>query len=204
MSTNAVLNAGIYVGEGVNKLLSSPRLLFTKGQVAIAALILSIGVTSAATALQLPALGLPEPLSNSQVTVAPATPRIALTSGTYLYGQAPVSGQVGREYVVFEVNQGRVIGALFMPSSEFSCFQGVLENNQMNMTVASTYDNSALSYQLAQAQSTVLAATGSGAFIEGLNSLTYPHTLELEKYHQIDSISANDQRLLATCQAKYQ
>lgn len=202
MSGNAVLRARMTVGEGVNQFLGSSRRLFTREQVTIAALILLVGVTSTATALQSPALGIPEPVSNNIVTVA--TPRVPLSNGTYLYGQAPVGGQLGREYMVFEVRQGQVIGAMYMPSSEFSCFQGVLENNQMNVTVASTYDNSALTYQLAQEQPRVLAAVGDGALIQGLNSLTYPHTLELQNFHQINNITTNDQRLLATCQAKYQ
>ena len=203
MSSNTVLNTSINFGDRVHQLIGSPRWLLTKGQIAIAALILSVGVTSAVT-IQLPALGTPELPSNSVVTIAPVTPRISLSSGVYLYGQAAVAGQTGQEYMVFEVSQGRVVGAFYVPNSEFSCFQGVLENNQMNVTVASTYDNSSLAYQLAQEQPRVLAAVGEGALIEGLNSLTYPHRLGLENFHQINNMTANDQRLLATCQAKYQ
>jgi len=204
MSSNTVLNTDINFRDRVHQLIGSPRWLLTKGQVAIAALILSVGVTSAVTAVQLPALGVPVSPSNNIVTIAPITPRVSLPDGTYLYGQAPVGEQMGKEYMVFEVSQGRVRGAFYVPNSEFSCFQGVLENNQMNVTVASTYDNSSLAYQLAQEQPRVLAAVGDGAFIEGLNSLTYPHRLELENFHQITNMTANDQRLLATCQAKYQ
>lgn len=204
MSSNTVLNTNINFGDRVHQVIGSPRWLLTKGQIAIAALILSVGVTSAVTTIQLPALGTPEPPSNSIVTIAPVTPRISPPSGVYLYGQATVAGQTGQEYMVFEVSQGRVVGAFYVPNSEFSCFQGVLENNQMNVTVASTYDNSSLAYQLAQEQPRVLAAVGEGALIEGLNSLTYPHRLGLENFHQINNMTANDQRLLATCQAKYQ
>jgi hypothetical protein len=201
---NSELNVGLNFGDRINSLIGSPRWLLTRGQAAIVALILSVGVTSTATAIQLPALGLPEPISNDLVTVAPTTSRASLPNGTYLYGQAPLGGQMGQEYVVFEVRQGQVVGAFYTPNSEFSCFQGVLENNQMNVTVASTYDNSSLAYQLAQEQPRNLAAVGDGALIEGLNSITYPHRVGLEDFHPISSITANDQQLLATCQAKYQ
>ncbi len=197
-------NVGLNFGDRISSLIGSPRWLLTRGQAAIVALILSVGVTSTATAIQLPALGIPEPISNDLVTVAPTTSRASLPNGTYLYGQAPLGGQMGQEYVVFEVRQGQVVGAFYVPNSEFSCFQGVLENNQMNVTVASTYDNSSLAYQLSQAQPRNLAAVGDGALIEGLNSLTYPHRVGLENFHSISSITANDQQLLATCQAKYQ
>lgn len=204
MSSNTGLNAGMNFGDRVNNFIGSPRWLLTRGQAAIAALILSVGVTSAAAAIQLPALGIPEPISNDVVTVAPTTPLAVLSNGTYLYGQSPVSGQMGQEYVVFEVIQGQVVGAFYMPNSEFSCFQGVLENNQMNVTVASTYDNSSLAYQLAQEQPRNLAAVGGGALIEGLNSLTYPHRVGLDSFHPINSITASDRQLLGACQAKYQ
>lgn len=201
---SASLSAGLNFGDRVIGMIDSPRWLLTRGQAAIVALMLTVGVTSTATAIQLPALGIPEPINNDLITVAPTTSRASLPNGTYLYGQAPLGGQMGQEYVVFEVRQGQVIGAFYMPHSEFSCFQGVLENNQMNVTVASTYDNTSLAYQLSQEQERNLAAVGDGALIEGLNSLTYPHRVGLENFHQIPSITANDQQLLATCQAKYQ
>jgi hypothetical protein len=201
---NSELKVGLNFGDRISSLISPPRWLLTRGQAAIVALILSVGVTSTATAIQLPALGIPEPISNDLVTIAPTTSRASLPNGTYLYGQAPLGGQMGQEYVVFEVRQGQVVGAFYTPNSEFSCFQGVLENNQMNVTVASTYDNSSLAYQLAQEQPRNLAAVGDGALIEGLNSLTYPHRVGLENFHPINSITANDQQLLTTCQAKYQ
>ncbi len=202
--SNSGLNIGLNFGDRISSLITSPRWLLTRGQVAIVALMLTVGVTSTATAIQLPALGIPEPVSNDLVTVAPNTSRAHLPNGTYLYGQAPLAGQMGQEYMVFEVSQGQVVGAFYMPNSEFSCFQGVLENNQMSVTVASTYDNSSLAYQLSQEQPRNLAAVGDGALIQGLNSLTYPHRVGLENFHPITGITANDQQLLATCQAKYQ
>jgi hypothetical protein len=205
MSSNVIVNAGISVGVNARKLLGSSGGILIKGRIAIAALILSMGVASAATALQSLAIDIPESINNPIVSLAPAVnSRAIIPNGTYLYGQAPEAGQLGKEYFIFEVRQGQVIGAFYMPSSEFSCFRGTLENNQMNLTVASTYDNSAITSQLAQAEVRAIAANGDGAFINGLNSLTYPHNLELSNYHPIANITANDQRLLAACQAKYQ
>jgi len=205
MSSNVIVDAGISVGVNTRKLLSASGGILSKGRIAIAALILSMGVASAATALQSLAIDIPESINNPVVSLVPAiNSRATILNGTYLYGQAPEAGQLGQEYLIFEVRQGQVVGAFYMPSSEFSCFRGTLENNQMNLTVASTYDNSAVTSQLAQAQSRAIAANGDGAFMNGLNSLTYPHTLQLSSYHPITNITANDQRLLAACQAKYQ
>lgn len=239
MIVNAGMNIGANIGanisESLGKLSSlsfgSSNGIVTKGQVAIVALILSLGITSAGTSIKSLATEIPEmtgssltspslvtPTSPSTITPTTnlpsslplaadfATENITLpTSGTYLYGQAPVAGQLGQEYMVFEVLQGRVVGAFYMPSSEFSCFQGTLNNNQMNVTVANSYDNSAFIHQIAQGQQDQrLAAAGGMNLLNEINSLTYPHELELDNYHRISDVSANDQRLLASCQAKYQ
>jgi hypothetical protein len=222
-------NISTNISESLGKLSSlsfgSSNGIVIKGQVAIVALILSLGITSASSSIKSLATEIPEMTSSgtatpslvtpTPITSLPSSPSLATdlvngnstlpTSGTYLYGQTPVAGQLGQEYMVFEVRQGRVVGALYMPSSEFSCFQGTLSNNQMNVTVANSYDNSAFIHQIAQGQQDQrLAAAGGSNLLNEINSLTYPHELELDNYHRISDVSANDQRLLATCQARYQ
>lgn len=235
MMKNMIVNAGMSIGanvsENLGKLsslsLGSSNGIVTKGQVAIVALILSLGITSASTSIKSLATEVPESTGSSLINTSIVTPTVTPTtnlpaspplatdsttegitlpaSGTYLYGQAPVAGQLGQEYMVFEVLQGRVVGALYMPSSEFSCFQGTLNNNQMNVTVANSYDNSAFIHEIAQGeQDQRLAAVGGRNLLNEINSLTYPHELALDNYHRISDVSANDQRLLATCQARYQ
>lgn len=249
MMKNMIVKAGMNIGanisanvsESLGKLSSlsfgSSNGIVIKGQVAIVALILSLGITSASTSLKSLATEIPEMADSSLASSSLVTPTVILTiptvptvtpttnlpsslplatdfapenitlpaSGIYLYGQAPVAGQLGQEYMVFEVLQGRVVGALYMPSSEFSCFQGTLNNNQMNVTVANSYDNSSFIHQIAQGeQDQRLAAAGGRNLLNEINSLTYPHDVELENYHRISNVSANDQRLLATCQTRYQ
>ncbi len=237
-------NIGANINESLGRLSSlsfgSSNGIVAKGQVAIVALSISLGITSASTSIKSLATEIPEMADSSLASSSLVTPTVIPTistiptvptvtpttnlpsslplatnfapenitlpaSGTYLYGQAPVAGQLGQEYMVFEVIQGRVVGALYMPSSEFSCFQGTLNNNQMNVTVANSYDNSSFIHQIAQGeQDQRLAAAGGRNLLNEINSLTYPHDVELKNYHRISDISANDQRLLATCQARYQ
>lgn len=227
IGVNIGANIGANISESLGKLSSlsfgSSNGILIKGQVAIVALILSLGITSAGTSIKSLATEIPEMTGSSLTSPSLVTPTTNLpsslplaadfvtenitlpTSGTYLYGQAPVAGQLGQEYMVFEVLQGRVVGAFYMPSSEFSCFQGTLNNNQMNVTVANSYDNSAFIHQIAQGQQDQrLAAAGGMNLLNAIDSLTYPHEVELENYHRISDVSANDQRLLASCQAKYQ
>jgi len=64
--------------------------------------------------------------SDSERTVA---------SGAYLFGESSEPGQLGKEYMVFEVSDGRMVGGFYSPSSDFSCFTGSIENNVMNLAV---------------------------------------------------------------------
>ena len=50
-----------------------------------------------------------------------------LKDGVYLYGESSQPEQIGQSYMVFEVKQGQVTGAFYMPRSSFDCFTGVPE-----------------------------------------------------------------------------
>ncbi|PSO48460.1 MAG: hypothetical protein BRC33_09760 [Cyanobacteria bacterium SW_9_44_58] len=118
----------------------------------------------------------------------------AMANGTYLYGQSPQADQLGKEYIVFEVSGDKVVGALYMPRSEFSCFQGEITANELEMTVEDPYNESTHSYAIAlEPQSPMADRNGA------------PETpITLEGYHPLEEISPNDKRMLATCQKEFQ
>lgn len=138
----------------------------------------------------------------SKTTIAQTPNSIAsIPDGVYLYGQSSEPQQVGKEYIVFEAHQGKVAGALYLPSSEFSCFQGTLDSKQLNLTVVNPYDQSAFSHTIARQQSTQVAAAGSQINLDNAaDSLTYPYAVKLEGYQQIRKISDSDRQLLSQCQ----
>jgi len=128
------------------------------------------------------------------------TPAPLLPDGTYLYGQSAEPQQIGKEYLVFEVRQGKVIGAMYVPHSEYSCFHGTLDFKQMNLTVVNPYNQTAFSHAIARAKPTQMATAGGQINLEDTyDSLTYPHTVQLEGYQPISQISDNDKQLLSTC-----
>ncbi len=118
-------------------------------------------------------------------------------NGIYLYGQSPKPGQFGRGYVVFEKHQGQVMGALYMPSSEFSCFKGTIEpSGELAMTVRG-YPGEISPSQV---------ASTNGLPIKGDNDqpVTYGHSIALQEYYRLNSVSANDQQILQACKANLQ
>jgi hypothetical protein len=117
--------------------------------------------------------------------------------GTYLYGQSPTPDQIGQGYIVFEKRQGRITGALYMPQSEFSCFQGALQpSGELAMTVNSSPGEVGVNQ----------IATGNQFQIPNFNddqTHSYAYSVTLHDYHRIYAISANDTRIVQMCQEFY-
>ncbi|WP_341735977.1 hypothetical protein [Microcoleus sp. CAWBG640] len=111
-------------------------------------------------------------------TVPNSTPdaaRIDATQSIYLYGQSAEPEQIKQEYFVFEVRQGKLVGAFYLPRSAFYCFYGSIEVNQLNLTVVDTYDGS-----------------------------RSPYSVNLQQYHHISTVSDNDRRILGICKRAHQ
>lgn len=141
----------------------------------------------------------------AQVAVPTDSDSISIPNGTYLYGQSSEPEQVGQEYIVFEARQGKVIGAMYLPSSEYSCFYGTLDSNQMDVTVVNPYDQTAFSHTIARTQPAEIAAAGGQINLENTyETLAYPHTVGLEGYQPISKVSDNDRRILSECVSNYQ
>lgn len=142
--------------------------------------------------------------SKATIAQVPATDA-QIPDGTYLYGQSSEPQQNGKEYLVFQANQGKVVGAMYLPNSEYSCFHGTLDSRQMNLTVVNPYDQSAFSHTIARLQPAQVAAAGGQINLQNTyDSLTYPYAVALEGYQPVREISANDKQLLNSCMSEYQ
>lgn len=106
---------------------------------------------------------------------APDPASIGLVDGIYLYGQSQEPDEIKKEYFVFEVRRGKVIGAFYLPRSAFYCFYGNVELTQLNLTVVDSYDRT-----------------------------TSPYSVNLQQYYPISTVSDNDRRILGICKAAHQ
>ncbi|MBD2463812.1 hypothetical protein H6G89_22685 [Oscillatoria sp. FACHB-1407] len=122
-----------------------------------------------------------------------ATTQAVMPDGVYLYGQSPEAEQIGSTYVVFEVNRDRIVGAFYMPSSSFDCFQGELRPNQMQLTMAASYDQESYPYTVAVQHNASLANSQGSAVA----------TTTIPGYHSLESVSDNDHTILATCKQHF-
>lgn len=113
--------------------------------------------------------------------------------GTYLYGQSPRPNQIGQGYVIFQKRQGRVTGALYMPQSEFSCFQGTIDQSgELAMTVTGSPGEVGTN-QVATANQLQIPEYSDDQM------MSYAHSVALQDYYQLNSIGNNDRRILQMC-----
>lgn len=131
--------------------------------------------------------------------------KLPTKDGTYLYGQSPQPNQMGQEYMVFEASKGKVIGAFYLPQSEFGCFQGSLIAGKLSLLMADDSSSEPYSDPVAGQNSPQVAAASDRLGIgEEYQQMTSPHAVALQNYYQLSSMSDNDRRILATCKSTYQ
>lgn len=126
----------------------------------------------------------------------PASTAVAspLKNGVYLYGQSTQPNQVGKAYFVYEVRQGNVVGALFMPHSSFDCAYGTFQPDRVALTVVDSYDKSENPYAIALERTTSVATRGNPALKQ----------ISLEGFEPLTTLSENDRRILNVCKQNYQ
>lgn len=140
-----------------------------------------------------------------QAQVAQATPTSQTANGVYLYGQSSRRDEIGKEYMVFEVRQGRVIGAVYMPHSEFNCFYGTLESQKMDLMVNNPFAETADSTPPENRSNTEFAAIGDFPRIgNGEDPINFPLAVSLKDYQRIATLSENDRQILGVCKANHQ
>lgn len=126
-------------------------------------------------------------------------------NGIYLYGQSSKPEQIGQEYMVFEVHHGEVIGAFYMPYSEFSCFRGTLQSGKLALMVAN--GPTAVPYSesvTGQGSQQVATASDRTHIGDSYKPVAYSYSVALQNYHHLPAVSANDQQILTSCKNNYQ
>jgi hypothetical protein len=63
--------------------------------------------------------------------------------GVYLYGEVNTTNQLGKGYVIFQRFGQRIVGALYYPQSEYTCFTGTLSATNVQLQPFEAGDPSA-------------------------------------------------------------
>jgi hypothetical protein len=92
--------------------------------------------------------------------------------GIYFYGQVNQPEQIGKEYFVFELHNGKVRGAFYLPHSSFYCFFGDFQKDQLDLTV-----------------------------IDSFAKENYPYKVNLNRYYRLKLIDDRELRILRECKS---
>ncbi|UJB72144.1 hypothetical protein HRE53_21795 [Acaryochloris sp. 'Moss Beach'] len=104
--------------------------------------------------------------------VQPNQPMVETSDESYLYGQVKQPNQLQQGYVVFEQFGDTVVGASYYPRSEFRCLIGNFNSKSEAL---------------------------SGVMLAAMQTEQATVNIDLSSLHPINTLSQNDQRLLATC-----
>lgn len=117
--------------------------------------------------LSLARLTPPAALAEAQVS----DPEQYQETQTYLYGESAQANQVGKGYIIFQRQGQSVVGAFHYPQSEFSCFVGNLQAQQLKILTLESEQEASLSVNV-----------------------------PLSKLHTIEAIGSSEKNSLRTCQ----
>jgi len=92
-----------------------------------------------------------------------------LPNGVYLYGNSSQPNQLLHNYVVFEQQNGQVVGAFYSPQSDFTCFTGAVQGTRLEVAAIAP------------------------------EQPPYEVNAQLSQLNAFPTISENDQRILSTC-----
>ena len=125
--------------------------------------------------------------------------------GIYLYGQSPQPQQVGQEYIVLEVNRGKVMGALYLPHSEYTCFNGTITAGELALSLAEGPETEAYPDPSGASNNQQVAAINASPMVDDIDStISTPYSVALQNYHQLDTVTSSDKQILAACKNNYQ
>ncbi|MGB3296821.1 MAG: hypothetical protein WBA76_01030 [Phormidesmis sp.] len=112
-----------------------------------------------------------------------------LEDGNYLFGQSPNPNQIGSDYIVFAVKDNRTVGAFYQPNSSFDCFSGEVTPERLAVNIVESYTQTVYPYAIAMTtDEPLVAGEAAGAYT-------------IEGFSQLAALSAQDQEILAVCQA---
>lgn len=158
--------------------------LLTLGVIALQSTTLAAQAMNRQTAIQLAmasAVPLPRPSGHH------------LEDGIHFFGEASERDQLGSTYMVFEVKDSKVLGAVFAPHSSYSCFEGRFSNAQLALRIEDAYDGSIYTHEIALEQTAIVASSH-------LQSVEMQ--MGLEGMQPLENIEEQESSMLATCRAE--
>jgi len=118
-----------------------------------------------------------------------------LEDGVHFFGESSDREQLGNTYMIFEVEDSKVLGAIYAPHSTYSCFEGRFNNNQLALRIDDPYGDDVYLHEIAlEQQATTIAASSELSSVD--------MQMGLEGMAAISEIQAQEKGFLASCKAE--
>jgi hypothetical protein len=126
-------------------------------------------------------------IESAKIAISPANNE-TFADGIYFYGQSTLPEQLGKEYLIFQVDRGKIKGAFFLPQSEYDCLQGTIDRQKINLSIEDIEGN-IYTHQIAIEQNSSIASNGN----------LERRSVNLRGYQSISPIPATAKELLVSC-----
>ncbi len=131
-------------------------------------------------------------LAMASAVPLPRTSGNHLEDGVHFFGEASQRDQLGSTYMIFEVKDSQVLGAVYAPHSSYNCFEGRFNNEQLALRIEDSYDSSIYTHEIALEQTAIVASS---------NLQSVEMQLGLEGMQPLRNIQEQEESMLAVCQA---
>lgn len=111
-----------------------------------------------------------------------------IPEGEYVFSTASQPGVFGEDYLVFEVQGDRAVGAFYWPQSEFECFTGSVEQGRLAVQVQNLYEGTVSQTTIPLQTRTEVASSGVGVVPFGVDGM-----------QRLSDLSDVDRNLLEQC-----
>ncbi|MEM6835885.1 MAG: hypothetical protein AAF609_03435 [Cyanobacteria bacterium P01_C01_bin.120] len=129
----------------------------------------------------------------ADATTSTVTSDSSIEDGLYFYGAVAEPDVPGAAYLVFQAQDTKLIGALFMPQSSFDCFQGQLTDRELALQITNSYTQEVYGYEIALIADDDPIATANYSAVN----------LQLDGFHNLGALRETEMAILSTCQADF-
>jgi len=132
-------------------------------------------------------------LTIAGLSIAAAVHAEETRDGLYLRGSHPEADVTGESYMVFEVQNGRVVGGFYQPQSSFDCFHGSIGQDYLPLTVVDSYGGSTYQYAMNLSEETIVANASQSTTVVPRDPVGA---------HAIPEVSETARHVLSSCQSE--
>jgi len=115
--------------------------------------------------------------------------RVPIRDGIYLYGEVAKPYQIGKDYLILEVKDSQINGAIYRPGAEYYCLTGEIKGKELELSFVDPNNGQVFHQEIA-----ITSIDGPVA-----SKKLPPNRLTLDGFLPIEKISELDYEIIKSC-----